>query len=396
MHHISYNRQPTSYPVGYPSEEFPYNYSPSTHTTDVSEPTHDSLQPEEEDALLHSNFYYTTASSSVSPVSWSSGAQQMNQPQFSWDAPGYGMGNYAPPFTDHLPRRIPGTPLGIENEMIDPFQFEGEDGKGLQGVPAPVVQPQEDDGDDEEDNKPKPGEPYARLIYKAFMSRKPHYSMTLQEIYQWFRDHTDKSSSHSKGWQNSIRHNLSMNAAFIKHDNEIDGQKPTIDTKKSTEWILEEWAIRDGVQSTTRYRKGNPARRRGAAKASPGRRGGVSKPKNNQPKKNSLAITRAAELGLLDRYVGNMHIPSMAYRASAPPTAYPSPPISGFEIGGYMFNGLSPDQTGELSQRELPQNPYQTAEIPGSYGISQERLETANPFAWNSAPGGDASYYATT
>ena len=54
-------------------------------------------------------------------------------------------------------------------------------------------------------------EPYARLIHRAFMSC-PGRPMTLQEIYQWFRENTDKDKSESKGWQNSIRHNLSMNA----------------------------------------------------------------------------------------------------------------------------------------------------------------------------------------
>lgn len=56
----------------------------------------------------------------------------------------------------------------------------------------------------------KSDEPYAQLIYRAFMSR-PNKSMTLQEIYQWFRENTDKAKSTGKGWQNSIRHNLSMN-----------------------------------------------------------------------------------------------------------------------------------------------------------------------------------------
>lgn len=56
----------------------------------------------------------------------------------------------------------------------------------------------------------KVDEPYAQLIYRAFMSR-PNKSMTLQDIYQWFRENTDKSKSEGKGWQNSIRHNLSMN-----------------------------------------------------------------------------------------------------------------------------------------------------------------------------------------
>jgi hypothetical protein len=53
--------------------------------------------------------------------------------------------------------------------------------------------------------------PYAILIYYALMSR-PNHAMTLQEIYQWFRENTGKTSNNSKGWQNSIRHNLSMNA----------------------------------------------------------------------------------------------------------------------------------------------------------------------------------------
>lgn len=56
-----------------------------------------------------------------------------------------------------------------------------------------------------------PEVPYAQLIYRAFMST-PRHAMTLQEIYQWFRDNTDKSKGQGKGWQNSIRHNLSMNA----------------------------------------------------------------------------------------------------------------------------------------------------------------------------------------
>jgi hypothetical protein len=57
---------------------------------------------------------------------------------------------------------------------------------------------------------PRVDEPYAQLIYKAFMSKK-RKAMTLHEIYQWFRNNTDKSKAENKGWQNSVRHNLSMN-----------------------------------------------------------------------------------------------------------------------------------------------------------------------------------------
>jgi hypothetical protein len=56
-----------------------------------------------------------------------------------------------------------------------------------------------------------PDEPYAKLIHRALMS-VPNRAMVLQEIYQWFRENTNKGSSDTKGWMNSIRHNLSMNA----------------------------------------------------------------------------------------------------------------------------------------------------------------------------------------
>lgn len=60
----------------------------------------------------------------------------------------------------------------------------------------------------------KNDEPYAKLIYRALMSR-PDYTMTLQELYQWFRDNTNKAKNEKGGWQNSIRHNLSMNAVSL-------------------------------------------------------------------------------------------------------------------------------------------------------------------------------------
>jgi hypothetical protein len=40
--------------------------------------------------------------------------------------------------------------------------------------------------------------------------------MILRDIYEWFKNNTDKASaSETKGWQNSIRHNLSMNGVCL-------------------------------------------------------------------------------------------------------------------------------------------------------------------------------------
>jgi hypothetical protein len=81
---------------------------------------------------------------------------------------------------------------------------------GDEGAPNPGVGDNGLDGDEAS----RVDEPYARLIFRAFMSRERH-AMTLQEIYQWFRENTDKAKTENKGWQNSIRHNLSMNAVRI-------------------------------------------------------------------------------------------------------------------------------------------------------------------------------------
>ncbi|KAK7223561.1 hypothetical protein V2G26_011564 [Clonostachys chloroleuca] len=112
--------------------------------------------------------------------------------------------------------------------------------------------------------------PYAQLIYRALMSREDR-CMSLQEIYQWFREHTNKTDGRGKGWQNSIRHNLSMNQGFVKYDQK-EGTNPSHNNytsvstrrndkqKRSTVWTLQDWAVQNGIQSTTRYRD---ARRRG-------------------------------------------------------------------------------------------------------------------------------------
>ncbi|KAI9788134.1 MAG: hypothetical protein M1835_002445 [Candelina submexicana] len=97
-------------------------------------------------------------------------------------------------------------------------------------------------------------EPYAKLIYRALMSA-PEKKMVLKEIYEWFELNTDKAKNTcSKGWQNSIRHNLSMNGAFKK----VDQLPPCDESKKGFIWVLEPSAIQGGVKSTTRYRKTVP------------------------------------------------------------------------------------------------------------------------------------------
>ncbi|KAJ5888215.1 hypothetical protein N7495_008256 [Penicillium taxi] len=94
--------------------------------------------------------------------------------------------------------------------------------------------------------------PYSHLIYQALES-KPDKRMPLQEIYSWFEKNTNKGGRDHKGWQNSIRHNLSMNAGFEAIREDGNGKRTV------SYWRLTDEAIRNGkVQSTTRYRKPGP------------------------------------------------------------------------------------------------------------------------------------------
>lgn len=111
-------------------------------------------------------------------------------------------------------------------------------------------------------------QPYAKLIHKALMDA-PGHRMTLQGIYDWFKENTNKAKdAGSNGWKNSIRHNLSMNQvisfsflllAFTKYSQAFEsdkGQRQSGQPRKANNvWVLTERAIVHGVESTTRYRK---------------------------------------------------------------------------------------------------------------------------------------------
>ncbi|KAI0926161.1 hypothetical protein AcV5_008692 [Taiwanofungus camphoratus] len=80
----------------------------------------------------------------------------------------------------------------------------------------------------------KPNYPYPTLI-KLAIHGSPKKRLTLQEIYaaleerfQWFRD-----NAHDKAWQNSIRHNLSLNKCFRRVS------KPITEPGKGSYWVVD-------------------------------------------------------------------------------------------------------------------------------------------------------------
>lgn len=53
---------------------------------------------------------------------------------------------------------------------------------------------------------------YAQLLYRCLLEA-PEHTMTLKDVYAWVSQNSQKAKEASTtGWQNSVRHNLSMNA----------------------------------------------------------------------------------------------------------------------------------------------------------------------------------------
>lgn len=93
-------------------------------------------------------------------------------------------------------------------------------------LPAPdSFPPLQDDG-------AKPSHSYAQLIGMSIL-RAPNRRLTLAQIYKWISDTYSFYNASDSGWQNSIRHNLSLNKAFIKQE------RPKDDPGKGNYWTIQ-------------------------------------------------------------------------------------------------------------------------------------------------------------
>ncbi|KAL8713327.1 MAG: hypothetical protein Q9220_002526 [cf. Caloplaca sp. 1 TL-2023] len=145
----------------------------------------------------------------------------------------------------------------IPNPSAPQAGYDDPQTLGVPTVPKPRISSEllggpfaEEESDKADEDDGIADEPYAQLIFRA-LKGAPGHRMVLQDIYSWFEKHTNKAGGASQGWQNSIRHNLSMNGGFKKVDQDSSAEA----AKRGFIWVLEPSAITDGIKSTTRYRK---------------------------------------------------------------------------------------------------------------------------------------------
>lgn len=81
------------------------------------------------------------------------------------------------------------------------------------------------------DDGTKPPHSYAMLIGMAIVTA-PGERMTLAQIYKWITGKFSYYSAAETGWQNSIRHTLSLNKAFVKKGRPKDG------SGKGNYWVI--------------------------------------------------------------------------------------------------------------------------------------------------------------